>query len=92
MTVRSFPRTLTYLARQRVDGALIFVGSVEGDSLQDAAKNAATMLFDRADVRPCLVGSVAKGEFIAHGRVSWIRYKRGEVVREIRFQLERKHP
>jgi hypothetical protein len=65
-------------------------GTVEGSDLLDAAQNAATMLFNRAEARKVVVGSQSRGEFIAHGRVSWQRYRRGEVVREVRFVLERK--
>jgi hypothetical protein len=84
------PALQTFLVSRREGPCVrLSAGTVEGSDLLDAAQNAATMLFDRAEARPCVVGS-SKGEFIAFGRVVWMRYEKREIVREIRFTIERK--
>jgi hypothetical protein len=65
------------------------VGSIpESTSLDDAAETAAFLLFNRKSARKVVSSSSdERGVFVAHGRIDWVRYGKGEVCNEIRFQL-----
>lgn len=63
----------------------------EALGVRQAAEQAAEMLLDRAYVRQiaALLGSGrGRGVFVAHGRVAWKVYARGEKVGELRFLVE----
>jgi len=67
--------------------ASIITGPFTG--IRHAAESAATITFDRGHARQvaAVVGG-GRGIFVAHGRVPWKRYAKGEKVTDIRFLLE----
>lgn len=68
-------------------------GFLEGSfvGIRQAAESASELVFSRAHCRQVTVvldSRPWRGVFIAHGRVGWKRYAKGEVVNPIKFLIE----
>lgn len=90
MNTKPIPRPKRYFVHELSQGAQRgrLLATVEEASCLLVAADVAALTLSRRSARPvAALLDEDRGIFIAYGKVPWIRYPKGDPVKEIRFSL-----